>query len=111
MGNLLIVNVNFTRDEAEFLASLLARWNEAAPVNTAEKFWVERLYNRVHQEMVDVVASDAAARLAISAQSPGFGMPPPPPPIPAPMPAALCSCGSVPSSPRCNTLRTQGKHP
>jgi len=107
--SIIVVTVNFTTDEAEFLASLLSRWSEAAPANSAEKFWVERLHNRVHQEMVDVVAADSAARLAASSQSPGFPFPAPPAPAPANPP--VCTCGHIVGSASCNRRHTLGTHP
>jgi len=114
---IMVVAVNFTTDEAAYLASLLARLSEAAPANSAEKFWVERLYNRVNQEMVDVVAADSAARLAASSASPGFPFPPPPAPAPPPANApsgqmnGVCACGHPVRSRACQARVTAGTHP
>lgn len=122
MSSVLIVTVAFTTDEATFLASLLSRWSGAAPTDSAERFWLERLYNRVQQGLVDVVAGDSAARLAASnapsgiqpspfsfAAPSGGGLPPPPPPT-APA-TTTCTCGHHPGSVACNIRRKNGTHP
>jgi len=113
---ILVIAVNFTMDEAEFLTSLLSRWSESAQPGSAERFWVERLHNRVHQEVVDVVAADSAARLAASSLPTGFptlppgGLPGAPTP-PAPAPIAFCTCGHFPGSQACHRRRNAGTHP
>jgi hypothetical protein len=137
--SILIITVHFTTDEAAFLASLLARWSETAPANSAERFWLEHLHNRVHQEMVDVVAADSAARLAASSAPAGFTLPPA---APASQLGAgnasnsvigagggsgggggviiaavggggrgTCTCGYPFGSTYCASRRTQGTHP
>ncbi len=106
---ILVVTVNFTVSEAEFLASVLAQRAETAPVSSAERFWMEQLHNRVRQEVMDVVASDAAARLASSSAPAGFGMPMPAAPIQ--VPAASCTCGHITGSKACSTLYALKRHP
>lgn len=114
--SILVVGISFTTDEAEFLASVLMKTAESALPGSAERFWLDRLHNRVHQGMVDVVANDSAARLATS----GTFAVPPPPPLPPTLPGALpgapaaagfCSCGHIPGSQPCRSRRSQGTHP
>ena len=105
---MLVVTIQFSTDEAEFLATALGRaGGEGAPA--AEKFWLEKLQHRVYSALQDVVAADAAQRLAMSA-SPGFPFAAPPP-APPPAASGFCSCGNPAGSPVCKGLRQRGLHP
>lgn len=107
---MLTITITFTTDEAEFLTTMLTRSTESVLPGSAERFWLERLHNRVQQAVVAVVAGDSAARLAASAAPRGFSAMPPPPPT-APFPDSNCVCGSGVNSVACLQRKRQGIHP